>query len=325
MSGRPVVIRFENVAVSSARDDSLFRPAGALKTTRRLCALASPRPSPRSRPASLADAAAGVSYREVRVARSPEAGAGPRPAPASYDREPARRYPVLYFLHDAWSDETALDEHGVAAGAPAPHGRRDASGVSRRGARARAGSWFSDSHDGKELWERFLTADLPAQIEARYRAIPSRARRGITGISMGGYGAVKLALKHPDLYGSVSALSGALIPFGPEDLARYSFLARWTLKRVFGRVAEGQFLPRERRVGDPRGPPISRRPPFRSTCGAAPRTSTGWGASARSLPPLRRSRASPRDAVIEPGGHDWDLLAEGDAPDRRVARATLLV
>lgn len=103
-------------------------------------------------------------------------------------------------------------------------------------------SWFSDSRDGKRRYEEFLTGDLLRQIESRYRVRADSSARGITGISMGGYGAMKIALKHPGLYGSVSALSGALIPFGWEDLQRYSWIARWSLKRVFGRRPEDNTL-----------------------------------------------------------------------------------
>ena len=71
------------------------------------------------------------------------------------------------------------------------------------------GTWFSDFHDGSRRYERFLADDLPREIAGRYRVRDGASARAVTGISMGGYGAFKLALKHPGVYGSVSSLSGA--------------------------------------------------------------------------------------------------------------------
>jgi enterochelin esterase family protein len=153
--------------------------------------------------------------------------------PPSYRWDPSRRYPVLYFLHDFYGSSLSLASHGVADELT----RRMADGRLPEffvAAPSGPGSWFADSHDGRSRYEEFITEDLRRAMEARYRVLPIAGSRGITGISMGGYAAVRIALRHPELFGSVSALSGALIPFGPADLPRYSWIARWSLKRVFG-------------------------------------------------------------------------------------------
>ncbi|MGH9366503.1 MAG: alpha/beta hydrolase [Thermoanaerobaculia bacterium] len=232
-----------------------------------------------------------------------------KPAPAlvllppSYGREPSRRYPVLYFLHDGWGDERSLQSHGVASDLRdrMADGRLPEFLVVAPGA---PGSWFSDSSDGTERWESFLTGDLLAQVESRYRAIPAPAARGITGISMGGYGAVKLGLKHPRLYGSVSALSGALIPLGWEDLKRYGFAARWTLKRVFGdsprhnAFAENDIWEILRSVQFEESPfPLYLRGGTEDIYGLG-----RVGAQFAAFSSEHGIRAS---AVLEPGGHDW--------------------
>lgn len=59
-------------------------------------------------------------------------------------------------------------------------------------------------------WERYLAEDLIKIIEERFAAIPKREFRGVAGISIGGYGALKLAFKHPERYASASGHSGAL-------------------------------------------------------------------------------------------------------------------
>lgn len=152
--------------------------------------------------------------------------------PPDYASE-TRKYPVLYFLHDGFGDHDALWRHGVAA-------RLDR--AMRNGAIPEflvvcpegGRSWFSNFHDGSNRYEDLVAEELPREIERRFRALPGRQNRGITGISMGGYGAVKIALRHAAEYGSVSALSGAIIPMGWDDIEKVFFLARRQLHRVFG-------------------------------------------------------------------------------------------
>jgi len=144
-----------------------------------------------------------------------------------------RSYPVLYFLHDAFGDGRVLLRKGVV-------GRLDE--AMRSGALPEFlivcpegdGSWFSNSYDGRRLYEDFVVRDLRREIERRYRVLPGIRNRGITGISMGGYAAVKLALRHPDEFGSVSGLSAATIPISWRDVENVFWIARRQLHRAFG-------------------------------------------------------------------------------------------
>ena len=98
----------------------------------------------------------------------------------------------------------------------------DVSRSSSSSRRERRGSWFSDSADGKRRWEEFLTGDLLRAIEARYRVVPGRKGRAASPASRWAATAPSRSrMKHPDLFGSVSSLSGALIPIrlgGPSTL-----------------------------------------------------------------------------------------------------------
>ena len=224
--------------------------------------------------------------------------------PPSYASAPGRRYPVLYFLHDGYGDGRTLARRGVAEQALA----RMADGrlpefliVAPDG----PGTWFSDSHDGKRLYERFLTDDLPRAIAERYRVLPGQASRGITGISMGGYGAVKTALRHPELYGSVSSLSGALIPFGWDELARYSFVARYTLKRVFGDSRQDNVLDANDAWHVLWGL-CFQAPPFAVELRAGTQDVYGLDGVAAQYGMLLNERGVPATVILEPGGHDWD-------------------
>ena len=65
-------------------------------------------------------------------------------------------------------------------------------------------------------WEDFITRDLVSYIDSRYRTIRRASSRGIAGHSMGGYGAIKLAMKHPNIYGAVYGLSACCMEWGGE-------------------------------------------------------------------------------------------------------------
>ncbi|HKD20111.1 MAG TPA: alpha/beta hydrolase family protein [Thermoanaerobaculia bacterium] len=253
--------------------------------------------------AACSSAPAGVRRETVRTADLPSPNEVLVVTPPSYDASPDRRYPVLYFLHDGYGDGRTLERRGVAAEAL----RRMREGslpefliVAPDG----PGTWFSDSHDGKVRFEQFLTVDLPRTIEARYRVRLGPGSRGITGISMGGYGAIKTALKHPNLYGSVSALSGAIIPFGWNELPRYSFVARWTLKRTFGGTKDDNSLDANDAWLMLWGLCFDA-PPFSVELRAGTEDSYGLDRVAAQYGMLLNERGVPTTVVLEPGGHDW--------------------
>jgi len=132
--------------------------------------------------------------------------------PDDYDRDPTRRFPVLLLLHGTDGTENDwLDAGGLVDGS---------AGSVAEGALpfiivtpGAGNSWYVDN--GSVAWETALVDDLLPAIDARFRTIPGRAGRAIAGLSMGGYGAVHLALRHPDQFAAVASLSGAL--YAPDD------------------------------------------------------------------------------------------------------------
>jgi S-formylglutathione hydrolase FrmB len=65
-------------------------------------------------------------------------------------------------------------------------------------------------------WEDYLTEDLVKFIDGEYRTIAAASSRGVSGHSMGGYGAIRLGMKHPDRFGAVYALSPACLGWGGD-------------------------------------------------------------------------------------------------------------
>src|SRR5215469_16326942 len=72
------------------------------------------------------------------------------------------------------------------------------------------GSFYSNSVTTGN-WEDYIVHELVPYIDSHYRTIPERASRGLAGHSMGGYGAIRLAMKHPEVYSSVYILSACCL------------------------------------------------------------------------------------------------------------------
>lgn len=222
--------------------------------------------------------------------------------PPSYDASPRRRYPVLYFLHDGWGTHRTLARRGIAAELRArmADGRLPEFLVVAPGGR---GTWFSDSHDGKVRYEQFLVSDLRREIESRYRVIAARGGRGVTGISMGGFGAVKLGLRHPDLFGAVSSLSGPLMPIGWDDLERYGSRTRRLLTRVFGDAPDDNSLAANDVWEIARAPRTAPPPAIQLRGGTE--DAYGLGRVATQFSAYLAEHDVPATVVLEPGGHRW--------------------
>lgn len=145
--------------------------------------------------------------------------------PVAYDS--TRRYPVLWLLHgfggnDAnWVALTRL----VSDAAPYPM---------IVVLPAVGDSWYVNAvHDPASRAEDYMTHELPAVIARRY-AIDT-TRQAIAGLSMGGYGATMLALRHPGRYRVAGGLSAALsVPATPDSVSAH--IAAATLVHAFGAV-----------------------------------------------------------------------------------------
>jgi S-formylglutathione hydrolase FrmB len=197
--------------------------------------------------------------------------------PPSYDSQPARRYPVAYYLHGLWGNEWNWSRQGglatvmdslVAAGGPemivvmpdaddswyttwnalvtAADCQRDT--VRREPAESYCVPW--------PHYDDYVARDLVARVDSAYRTRPERRARGVAGLSMGGYGALALALGYPDVFSAAASHSGVVAPLlvsaspftaaaPPRYAANVDTLARrwrsyWTtIPLAFGRDTNG--------------------------------------------------------------------------------------
>jgi len=126
--------------------------------------------------------------------------------PPSYATRAERRYPVIYHLHGAGGNETRsvysakVLQEGILAGR-----WPEMIMVFPNGGRA---TMYQDSGDGRFMAETTVIRELIPHIDATYRTIADREARCIEGFSMGGRGSTNLAMKFPELFGSMFNQSG---------------------------------------------------------------------------------------------------------------------
>jgi len=138
--------------------------------------------------------------------------------PTSFDSDKTRRFPVLYYLHGLGDNEQSLLNVG---GWDLIEDLRRTGKIGDFVVLAPNGghTFFLNSADGKVRYEDFMLKEFMPQMEAKYRVEASPARHGITGVSMGGFGALRLAFKAPQQFAAVSAQMAALLPEIPPDIA----------------------------------------------------------------------------------------------------------
>jgi S-formylglutathione hydrolase FrmB len=130
--------------------------------------------------------------------------------PPAFDADKTRHFPILYLLHGLGDNEQFFIHSGewnLVEDMREKGELKDFLIATPDGGT----SFYINAKDRKERYEDFLVQEFLPFIEKRYRVSPGRANRAISGISMGGYGALHLAFRHPQLFSAVSAHSAALI------------------------------------------------------------------------------------------------------------------
>jgi S-formylglutathione hydrolase FrmB len=228
--------------------------------------------------------------------------------PPSYDTEKSRRYPILYLLHGLGDNEQMLIHSGgfnlVEELWEHKH-LGDFLIVTPDG----GSSFYINSRDGRRRYEDFFLREFLSQIEKRYRTQAGRTSRGIAGISMGGYGAMHLAFRHPELFGSLGTHSAALLEKLPTVTLNDSRqLAR---SRILGEVFGSPLDPLFWKQNDPLN--IARTASLAGLqiyfdCGSE--DDFGFDSGAVALDKMLGSRHIPHEFHLYPGGHNWVYVAD---------------
>ena len=237
--------------------------------------------------------------------------------PAGYSAAGAktRKYPVLYLLHGLGGNEQSMALDGEWN--TLQDLRRDHQADEFLVAAPDGGdTFYINSRDGKTPYGEFLLREFIPFVERAYRVRAERAARGITGFSMGGYGALRMAFAHPELFGSVSAHSAALMRTPPQGVSAGATTgnpAAALLSKVFGN-------PIDRKFWDLNSPFVLARINAPSLlkmkiyfdCGTE--DSYGFYRGASELHETLDSLKIPHEFHLYPGGHSISyLLAHRDA------------
>ncbi|MGO9590800.1 MAG: alpha/beta hydrolase [Candidatus Acidiferrales bacterium] len=230
--------------------------------------------------------------------------------PPGYDTDKAQRYPVLYFLHGIGENEQALLNSG---GWDLIQDLWDQKQMGEFVIAAPAGgrTFFINSRDGKARYQDFLMREFLPYIEGHYRIRAGRHARGIAGISMGGYAALRLGLLFPQTFAAVSANSPALIAKLPNiEMATpgESNILERMLGSAFGNPFDRAFWEHENPFTIVRNGsrPVGLKIYF--DCGTE--DSYGFNMGAQAFHELLVSRHIPHEFHLYPGAHDWSYFAQ---------------
>lgn len=147
--------------------------------------------------------------------------------PAGYEKNVEKEYPVLYLLHGYSGNHQGwimlkpnlpqiASEHNMIIVCPNSEN-----------------SWYWDSPlDPKLQFNTFISQELVKYIDENYRTVASREGRAITGLSMGGHGALYLAMNHPEVFGACGSMSGGV------DIRPYP--NNWEMKKSIGEYTDNQ-------------------------------------------------------------------------------------
>ena len=218
-----------------------------------------------------------------------------------------KSYPTLYFLHGLFENEQSWSARGGLQILHDLWGRGEAEKfivVLPDGGK----TFYVNSYNGHERYEDFFILELVPWVDRKFRTFANPAARGISGTSMGGYGALHLAMDHPDIFGSVSAHSAALIPEIPDPLpseGRWGFYAK-VLQAPFGSPLNKTYFDHNNPLTLAGQTDRFRRLMVYFDCGEYDRY--GFEAGAKLLHEKLRAAGFAHEFALRPGDHGWSYL-----------------
>jgi S-formylglutathione hydrolase FrmB len=207
--------------------------------------------------------------------------------PANYS--PQKKYPVTYLIHGYGSDYkgwvSAVPDVKLLADAyniilVTPDGEN---------------SWYFDSPtDSSFRYETFISKELITYIDRKYSTVSSPKGRAITGLSMGGHGALYLAFRHQDVFGAAGSTSGGV------DIR--PFPKNWDIEKRLGKYSEHPENWEKNTVINLLHLLTPNSPALIIDCGSS---DFFYKVNCR-LHEKLLDRNIPHDFISRPGGHDWD-------------------
>ena len=219
------------------------------------------------------------------------------------------RYPTLYFLHGLFENERSWSERG---------GQEVLDSLVSQGQVGRflvvlpdgGKTFYVNSVDGHERYEDFFIQELVPAIDRTYRTVSDRRARGISGTSMGGYGALHLGMRHPEVFGAASAQSAALLPKFPNPIpteGRWGFYAR-ILQGPFGSPLNEAYWEANSPLTLAEHPDHFANLKLYFDCGDNDRY--GFAEGAALLDKILTEKGFHHEFALRPGNHGWSYLSQ---------------
>jgi S-formylglutathione hydrolase FrmB len=226
------------------------------------------------------------------------------PASSSTSKTTGKSYSVLYLLHGLGQDSESLYNQGMWSLIDELRRKKkigDFVVITPDAGR----TFYINSKDGVNRYEDFFFKEFIPAMEKRYHLSHARSGRAISGISMGGYGALRAAFKHPEMFASVTAHSAALIENLPKGSAQAGMAG--VVGPAFGRPLDTEYWKKESPFVSARSANLQGLKIY-FDCGDADQY--GFNAGAQSLDNILTNRKIPHEFHIYPGGHDWQYFSE---------------
>jgi S-formylglutathione hydrolase FrmB len=227
--------------------------------------------------------------------------------PPSYDEQAQRKFPVLYYLHGLGDNERSMVNTGawnmyldlVEQGKIGEYLIVTPAGYQ---------SFYVNSLDGKVRYEDFFIKEFLPFIEHKYHVRAERSTRGLLGVSMGGYGAMRYAFKYPQLFGSVSTHMAALRESRPPEMG--GTVQGALSSAIFGEPFNEAYYNAQSPFTLARKAPLAqlKRTAIYFDCGKE--DNYGFATGAEEMDKLLTSRGVPHQAHIDPGTHSVFFVAE---------------
>lgn len=231
--------------------------------------------------------------------------------PVDYANDAGRRFPVLYLLHGFDGHYTDWCTNSRVADYSRPY---EEIIIMPEG----ENSWYVNSYsDPKAGWEDYIVDDLIGYVDAHYRTIASRQGRAIAGLSMGGYGALFLGLKHHEMFAAVASLSGVV---AAANWARWDMQTKNQIDDSHSQFFEDVRKTQAEDLGPENNPARTGEDPFLLIRALTPANcpqlylAIGWGDSLlyenREFVALLAQLKMPYRYAEVPGQHEWKVWDE---------------
>jgi putative tributyrin esterase len=227
--------------------------------------------------------------------------------PSSFEQDKSRHYPVLYYFHGLGDNEQSLLNFG---GWDLVSELRSQGKVGDFIILAPSGgnTFYINSENGKVRYEDFLVKEFMPQMERKYRALGTRATRGVTGVSMGGYGALRLGFKYPNQFAAVSAQMPALIGDLPKNMSTAPGSPAAILGDVFGSPFNRAYFERNDVFYFARTEPVAVLEKMKIYFNVGTNDDYGFGQGVQALDQLLKSRGVPHEFHLYPGRHTAEFV-----------------